>query len=48
MWKVWFIQNPVEHLCWSVLQRQLTATIMFANYNCGNTSFSRSLLHEKI
>ena len=41
------IQNPVKHLRWSVVQKLLTAIVVFANYNyfC-NISFVRSLLFK--
>ena len=38
------IQNPVKHLRWSIVEKLLTAIVVFANYNyfC-NISFSHSL-----
>ena len=38
------MQNPVKHLQWSIVQKLLTAIVVFANYNyfC-NISFSHSI-----
>ena len=42
------IQNPVNELRWIILWKQLTATIIYPNYNyCRNISFSRSELYER-
>ena len=41
------IQNPIKHLQWSVVQKLLTAIVVFSNYNyfC-NISFLSSLLFK--
>ena len=41
------IQNLAKHLRWSIVQKLLTAIVVFANYNhfC-NISFSSSLLFQ--
>ena len=42
------IQNSVKHLRWSIVQKLLTATAVFANYNYfWNISFLHSLLFFK-
>ena len=40
--KLRHVQNPVENLQWSRLQKLLTGVVVFANYFCN--SFSHSLL----
>ena len=46
-WNLAQIQNPVKHLRWSIVQKVLTAVVVFANdnYFC-NISFSSSLLFK--